>query len=203
MSLFSRNICPRCGAEYSAFSQACPKCGTKKVSTSYRASPQSDTVRRGSPAQARYEADARWQTIFGLCLVAAVVIAVIVLIMTTLKGGYTTYPAYTPPTEIETSPTPTPTATPTPPPTPNIESVTITFLGSPSVEGALNPGDSIQLKTSIYPVEFAEEPVTWASNNNDIATISPEGVVTGVSSGTTEIVARCHGAAVKYKVYVR
>ena len=202
MSLFSKNTCPRCGAEYSAFSQACPKCGAKKVSTSYRANPQSDTVRRGSPAQARYEADSRWQTIFGLCLVAAVVIAVIVLIMTTLKGGYEIYPQDLPPTEIETSPTPTPTQTPTPVPTPHIESVTITFLGVRSEQFAMSIGDTLQFRASIYPVEYAEEPVTWSTSDPDIARVDADGVVTGISAGATELVLRCHDAAVKIPFWV-
>lgn len=202
MGLLQKNICPNCGEEYSALRGSCPKCGARKAPASRRTPPASDSVRKGTPAGARTQENARWQLIFGLCLVAAVIIAVIVLITTTLNGSYDSAVASPSPSQIvDESPSPSPSETPIP--TPTVEEITLTFLGQPLKDNsfAMNVGDTIQLKASIFPVEI-EGTIEWSSTDETICTVSDTGLVTGIGSGSGTVIARCYGGAVQCTVLV-
>lgn len=202
MGLLNKKICPKCGEEFSPLRSECPKCGAAVRNRSLRAGAQSDTIKRGSSAQKQQETDSRWQLIFGLCLVAAVIIAVIILIMTTINGGYETYATPTPSQDIVESPTPPPTSTPPPSPTPTVESITITYLGDLKESFAMHIGDTpIPLRATIYPIEI-EGAVTWSSSNEGVCTVDAEGNVSAVGSGTAKIIARCYGAASECEVLV-
>ncbi|MEG1165857.1 MAG: hypothetical protein RSD68_05535, partial [Oscillospiraceae bacterium] len=83
-----KTVCPECGTEYSSLRASCPHCGAKKKTPSDRTPTTSDAVRSGTSANARAAENSKWQLIFGLCIVAAVIIAVIVLILTTINGSY-------------------------------------------------------------------------------------------------------------------
>lgn len=50
-------------------------------------------------------------------------------------------------------------------------------------------GGTYKLVCDITPVLTANKEVTWSSNNTDIATVAADGTVTGVATGTAEIVA--------------
>jgi hypothetical protein len=143
----------------------------------------------------------RWQLVFGLCLVAAVIIAVIVLIVTSVNGGYQIYPAASPSVEVSESPSQRPSPTPSPSPSPSVESITITYVGDERTEFSVGVGGTVPLGATIFPIEIEAE-VTWSSQNSDICTISANGVVTGVSKGTTKIVASCYGVTQECTVYV-
>ncbi len=201
MGLLQKNICPNCGEEYSALRGSCPKCGARKAASSRRTPPVSDSVRQGTAAGSRNRQNAKWQLIFGLCLVAAVIIAVIVLITTTLSGNYGSAAVSPSPDVVEVS-TP-PSEAPTPPPTPTVEELTITFLGQPLTDNsfAMKVGDTIQLKANIFPVEI-EGIIEWSSTDETICTVSDTGLVTGIGSGTGTVIARCYGAAVQCTVLV-
>lgn len=202
MGFIKKNICPNCSAEYSALRPSCPACGTRKPQPSSRTPAATDSVRQGTEANARAEENTRWQLIFGLCLVAAVIIAVIVLITTTLNGSYDTYATPTPPEEVDTLPSPSVPPTPTPTPTPTVEELKMTFLGTATEGFAMDIGETIQLKESIYPLEILG-PVEWSSENEAICTVDETGLVTGVSSGTTKVILRCFGASAECTVLVR
>ena len=201
MGLIKKTICPKCGEEYSVLRADCPYCGTRQQKLSARTPRSSDAVRKGTPASARAEVNTRWQMVFGLCLVAAVIVAVIVLITTTLNGDYKTAAA-APSAEETLTPTPTPTATPTP--TPTVESVTITFLGQviENSQFSTSLGQTTQLGATVYPLDI-ESKVEWSSNKEDIATVDENGLVTAVGAGWATIVARCYGAAAECKVLVK
>lgn len=201
MGLFQKNICPKCGQEYSALRGACPNCGARKLKPSSRTPASSDTVRNGSAAQAQRAEASRWQFVVGLCLVAAVIIAVIVLIVTTINGDYSTYPTPTPSEEI-TSPTPPPSPSPSPTPTPTVESVAATIWGNVTEGFTINPGDTVQLEAQVYPVEVVDG-VTWESTKENVCTVSSDGLVTGISSGSGSIIVRCYGKASEIPVIVR
>jgi hypothetical protein len=204
MGLIPGNICPKCGTEYSITKSVCPKCGARKQNASRRASMPANTARQGSPDAVRHEEDARWQLIFGLCLVAAVIIAVIVLIVTTIRGGYETYQPPVSPTPVIEEPTATPRPTPKPTPTPEVESITITFLGEAlnNNEFTVAIGATVQLGSSVYPVETVGK-VEWVSENADICTVSSDGLVTGVSPGWAKVYARLYGQETYCNVWVR
>lgn len=50
-------------------------------------------------------------------------------------------------------------------------------------------GESITLSATVKPVEKAKLGVTWKSNNEEIATITSDGIVTGVAEGRVSITA--------------
>lgn len=204
MGLFKTTICPKCGKEYSAFRSSCPNCGARKQTPTSRTTVTTDSTQRGTESSHRAAENARWQLIFGLCLVIAVIAAVIVLIVTTVNGNYETYPTPTPPVEAAPSPTPSPKETPaeTPEATPTVESVTITFLGEAKTEFSIDPGETIELDASINPIEV-EGPVEWSSTDENIVNVSEDGLVTAVSSGKANIICKCYGASVECNVLVR
>lgn len=199
MGLFKKIICPKCGYEYSAFRSCCPKCGARKQTPSERTAATTDSTRNGSDAARRAAEHARYQLIFGLCLVAAVIIAVIVLIVTTVNGNYDTYPTPTPSSVV--SPSVEPSPSPSPSPTPSVESVTITFLDEEKTEFSMSVGNTVQLGAIIYPVEI-EGPLEWESTDETVLTVSDDGLVTAVGSGSARVICRCYGAAAECSVLV-
>lgn len=201
MGLFKTIICPKCGKEYSAFKSGCPHCGARKQTPSTRTAATTDSARSGTVSSQRAAENERYQLVFGLCLVAAVIVAVIILIVTTVNGNYETYPTPTPSAAVSAAPTPSVAPTQTPAPTPAVESVTITFLNEAKTEFSMKTGNTIDLDASIYPVEI-EGPIEWSSADESIVTVSEDGVVTAVASGSTRIICRCYGAAAECKVLV-
>ena len=199
MAIIKKTLCPKCGKEYSALKMDCPYCGARKPNPSTRTPRSSDAVRNGTSASARAAANTRWQLVIGLCLIAAVIIAVIVLITTTLNGDYDEPASPTPSVEATPSESPTPTATPTP--TPTVESLTITFLGEEKKEFAAKVGDTIKLDAAVYPLEI-EGPIEWSSTNEDVIKVDKTGLVTAVGKGDAKVIARCFGAAAQCKVLI-
>ncbi|MEG1108891.1 MAG: Ig-like domain-containing protein [Oscillospiraceae bacterium] len=199
MGLFNKIICPKCGKEYSDFRTGCPNCGARKQNSSSRTPTSSDAVRSGTAAHAGAQANSRWRLIFGLCLVAAVIIAVIVLITTTLGGAYNVAPSPSP--SPSASATPVPTPTPTPPPTPTVESVTIKFLGEQKTEFSMKVGQTLQLTADIYPLDTGGT-VTWKSSAPDKCTVDKNGLVTGIGAGWGSVIATCYGKSTECKVLV-
>lgn len=199
MGLIKKTICPKCGQEYSVLRADCPYCGARQQKQSARTASSSDSVRKGTTAAARAEVNTQWQFILGLCLVAAVIIAVIILITSTINGDYET--AAPSPSAVETlTPSPSPTATPTP--TPTVESVTITFLGQEKTEFATSIGNTTALDATVYPLDV-EGAIEWSSSDESILTVDENGVVTAVGAGWASVIARCYGAAAQCKVLVR
>lgn len=201
MGLFQSNICPKCGAEYSAFRLTCPNCGARRLNPSGRTAAKTDTVRWGTPAQRQQSTSSHWQFIVGLCLVAAVIIAVIVLIVTTLNGNYSTYPTPIPSEAASPSPTLIPSPTPTPTPTPSVESVKVAYYGDPRDGFTLHVGQSIQMGALVYPIDI-EGGVTWEVDKPEICTVSDNGLVTAINSGTATLTVRCYGASATCTVWV-
>ena len=227
MSVIPQVVCKRCGKEFSALRPRCPYCGTRRVKSGDRVPLTTSSQNRGTPAAERAVLNTKWQMIFGLILLAAVVLAVIILVTVGLndaKADTASAPQNTPiantaapatatpepdvSDEPDTSPDPDttddPDATDTPEPseTPDagsVQSITLTFLGSPRTEFATGVGDEVQLKAQLTPDSDAE--VTWASDNDSIATVK-DGLVKGVKSGTTTITATCDGVTAKCTVYV-
>jgi len=199
MGLIKKTICPKCGQEYSVLRADCPYCGTRQQKPSARTPRSSDSVRNGTTARARAEVNTKWQMVFGLCLVAAVIVAVIVLITTTINGDYTTVAPS--PSSVE-SIEPSPSLTPTPTATPTVESITITFLGETKTEFSTKIGNTTKLEAVLYPVDVVGT-VEWSSSKEDILTVDQTGLVTAVSAGWATVTARCYGAAIECKVLVQ
>ena len=56
----------------------------------------------------------------------------------------------------------------------------------------INKGDKIKLKTTIVPVDAVDKTIKFLSENTKIASVSSEGEITGLSSGTTKIIAKAN-----------
>lgn len=208
MGIIPQITCRNCRKKYSGLLSKCPHCGAKKNTESQRtptsagASGREDST--GSPVRGETgnvsAANTRWQMIFGIILLAAVIIAVIVLISLSIngEGGSKTSPS--PSIDLGT-PSPTIPPTPTPSPTPYIESIMITYYGSERKEFSLDIGAQIPLQAAIYPLDDNPE-VTWRSDNDEICTVDQDGLVNGVSTGWTSIYAECGGVSQECKVYV-
>ena len=65
----------------------------------------------------------------------------------------------------------------------DVSSITIT--GNPSVE----VGGTVQLSAVVYPVNASNKNVTWSSNNDTIATVNQNGLVTTLGAGEVIITA--------------
>lgn len=82
-----------------------------------------------------------------------------------------------------------PSQNPNPEPSkPEQSNVPVTDV-SISGETVVVEGSSITLTAIVNPENATNKEVTWQSSNNGIATVSPSGVVTGISAGTTTITA--------------
>ena len=86
MSVIPQVKCRRCGESFSALRSRCPNCGTRRVSQSGRTPAPTPSTVKGTAAYERAETNTRWQMIFGLILVVAVILAVIVMVSTSLSG---------------------------------------------------------------------------------------------------------------------
>ncbi|MGI5978147.1 MAG: Ig-like domain-containing protein [Oscillospiraceae bacterium] len=203
MGVAKTTICPNCGAEYPAFRAECPNCGMRNEMRSERSPRGSDAVRKGTAASRRAQEGTRWQFIIGLCLVAAVIVAVVLLVTTTLNGSYdkpVVSPSPSP--SASAAPSPSPTPTPTPTPTPEVTSLTITFLGSKTEGFTAKTGDKIQLAASVAP-DTAKEGVKWSVDNESVIKIDENGLVTAVGTGKATITLECYGKTATCPVIIR
>lgn len=202
MGFIPEITCRHCGKKFSAIHNRCPNCGTRRIKQTNRSTPTTASAKSGTAAYARANTNAKWQFIFGCILVAAVILAVIVLITSSLGPAK---PVETPEPSIEVT-TPPPTPVPTDPPTPTIPvtSVAITFLGSPVTEFTQRvEWAPIDLNADVYPTDaLTTATVKWRSSDESVATVDVDGIVTAVGSGECEIIAECGGVATKCNVLV-
>lgn len=195
--------CRKCGRHYSGIRSRCPNCGTKRVKQSSRTASTTDSARPGTSANSRAALNTRWQMIFSLILLIAVIAAVIVLISASLDGKNDPDADITPTSDIvEPTPTATPIPTPSPSPTPTITSITISFLAETKTEFAMNIGDMVPLTATAYPLDVNAE-ITWSSTDESICLVDQDGVVTGVGSGWASVIAESGGVSAECKVWVR
>jgi hypothetical protein len=193
--------CKKCGRQYSGLKNHCPYCGAKHVKATTRTPATTAAARPGTAAASRASANTRWQAIFGIILLVAVITAVIVLITVSLGDAepVATTPAVTTPA-VTTAPPVTPT--PTPEPTPTVTSITISYFTDPKTEFSMSVGGQIPLTATVYPLDV-EATATWRSTDESICTVDENGVVTGVSAGWGSVIAECGGVAAECKVLVQ
>ena len=172
---------------------------------------------RGTAASERAAANTRWQMLFGVILVAAVILSVVVMVSSSLDGMDAGTVRATP-TPMATSSIPEVEAAPTPSPTPepNAESIKILYLNTKDLtpESAwptMHVGDSpITLNAVVYPMDQTFK-VTWSCSDvdgtalkmtlNDDDTISCECV--GAISGGVTITCSAGGISQDIKIYCR
>jgi hypothetical protein len=152
-------------------------------------------------ASGRAGVNTKWQMIFGAILLAAVILAVIVLVSSSLNGGVLATPS---PTASACDRGPFAFAEPDAHAEPDARS-------DQRSDHLLRRGDQglfngrrgkIQLMASVYPRDITAE-VTWSVENEEIATVDETGLVTGVSTGTTTIIAESYGMTTSCVVRVK
>ena len=181
MSLIPEVKCRRCGERFSSLRSRCPNCGTRRVSQSSRTPGATPGTVSGTASYERAGSNTRWQMIFGLILVVAVILAVIVMVSTSLNGTDVSVRKNTPPAAAPTvapeqpSVEPVPTPTPTPPPT--VEVLQIRYQENEREEFTMSPGEIVPINAYVSPLTITDK-VKWSSDDPDeeyfIITVDPE-----------------------------
>ena len=215
MSVIPEVKCRRCGESFSALRSRCPNCGTRRVTQSARTpSPTPSTV-RGTASYERAETNTKWQMIFGLILVVAVILAVIVMVSTSLNGldsgtvnvKVTTPPVTVAPPTIDTPPTPSPT------PTPTVESIKVfNFNNEIKTDFTmhLSQNEKVALTATAYPVEqFTDARFTWKSGDETLMKVTPTDdtkgctcEILGTKAGGVTLTVSCNGTDLVLTVYL-
>ena len=186
MSVIPQVKCRRCGESFSALRSHCPNCGTRRVTQSGRTPAPTPSTVKGTAAYERAETNTRWQMIFGLILVVAVILAVIVMVSTSLNGldtqsgkGSNNNIVATPTPTVNVAPTVEPPPTPTPTPTPPVEAINIQCFGTDVKDEFtmhLSSDPKITLQATVLPMEvFTTENthITWKSSDESLFTVTP------------------------------
>ena len=202
MALNKQVKCRRCGETFSALRSRCPNCGTRRVTQSGRTPAATPSTVSGTQAYQRANTNSRWQMIFGLVLVVAVILAVIVLVSTGLNSSDAASVRVTPTPpisvadqgvpEIEAAPTPTPT------PTPTVESVVIRYNVTQTEDITMYVGDpDINLNAVVYPQTIENAVINWSSSDSSILKVTTnadgEAVCTAIAAGTVNVTAEAYG----------
>lgn len=168
MKIIPEVKCRRCGESFSALRTTCPSCGTRRVAQSTRTPAATPGSTRGTPAYERSNVNTKWQMIFGLILVVAVILAVIVMVSTgmndTSYGTPSSKPTKAPASteEAEAAPTAEAVPTPTPSPTPNIQTLEIRYKydDKKREDVMVSVGDELPLYAAIMPSDITGK-VEW------------------------------------------
>lgn len=204
MNIIPQVTCRRCGEKFSALRSRCPNCSTRRVSQSRRNPNPTPSTVNGTPSYDRAVANTKWQLIFGLILVVAVILAVIVMVSTSLDNEgtpATKTPATSSISDLPTTPIQPQIETPTPPPatpTPEVKTVDIYYYTQKKEEFTMAVGDEPLPLTAVpYPLTAAStDDIVWSVDDESIATVTKtEGgcEVTAVGVGTTNLRATCFG----------
>ena len=170
MSLIPEVKCRRCGERFSSLRSRCPNCGTRRVTQSSRTPGATPGTVSGTASYERAASNTRWQMIFGLILVAAVILAVVVMVSTSLNGTDVSVkpnkPSASAPTvePLQPSVEPVPTPTPTPPPT--VEVLQIRFNDKELTDFTTYPGEVLSLSAYVSPLTITDK-VKWSSEDKD------------------------------------
>lgn len=223
MSMIPEVKCRRCGQSFSALRTRCPNCNTRRVMQSGRTPAATPGTVKGTASYDRAETNTRWQLIFGLILVVAVILAVIVMVSTSLNGldneGTPTRRSRSTPTPavqtedpsmfIETPPTPSPT------PTPTVESIKLFFFEKElTQEGGgftmRSTEDPLTITARAYPADqFADATFSWRVSDPTKLQLTPSAdtksceckFLEAVSGGVT-LTVTCYGKEFTIPVYL-
>ena len=193
MAFLPRTTCRRCGREYEGFRSRCPYCGTRKVRQSERTPSTTAGLNEGTSAYARRDLNTRWQLIFAVILLVAVLLAVIVLVSQGLNQKVKATPT---PVIVPTTFTPIPpTETPPPTATPTLEKLVIMSYAHETNDITIQKvGQGAQLQAQAYPnnIEIAGH-VKWTSADEKIVKVTDAGFVEAVGVGWTRVTAEVFG----------
>ncbi len=166
--------CRRCGETFSSMRSRCPNCGTSRVTQSSRTPGPTPGTVQGTASYERAETNTKWQIIFGLILVAAVILAVIVMVTGSLEGTDSQQrpTQITPPVVTEYVPVIEEPPTPPPTPTPTVEGLRVMFFTNEiQTDFTIWVDDPIDLTVQVMPLTLQGLRVDWKSTNTDILTV--------------------------------
>jgi len=69
------------------------------------------------------------------------------------------------------------------------DQILVTGIGLDTVNIKLNVGDSIQVTATVIPNQATDKSLSWSSDHPEIASVSANGMITGVSAGSAKITA--------------
>lgn len=197
MSLIPNTTCQRCHRQYPAFRSRCPHCGMKKEETAQRAVPEADSAVKGSEASRRAAENVNWQMLIGGILLVCIIVAVIALVSVNVKKDVGELPPEQGQQQLDdiaptSVPTPTVEPSPSPTPPPAITALMITFNNAELTDFTEPVGSELQLTATPYPLGIEVE-VIWSSDNEEVATITEDGLLTIVGEGVCTIEAQAGG----------
>lgn len=64
-------------------------------------------------------------------------------------------------------------------------------------ESTIKVGETTTLKANVLPADVDDKTIVWSSENNDVASVTNEGIVTGHKAGTTKIIATTNANGLK------
>lgn len=219
MSILPEVKCRRCGQTFSALRTSCPNCGTRRVSQSGRTPAPTPSTVKGTAAAERADTNTRWQMIFGLILVVAVILAVIVMVSTSLNGLDNGVPSAAGRTKTTPTPEPTPEMTvieapptPVPTPTPKPDSVKVFFFEKDYTDKDFtikNGWEPVKLTAQAYPVgNFPDATFKWTISDDSVIKITvsedtKECTCEFVSHrpGGVTLTCSCNGVEAKVTIY--
>lgn len=205
--------CRRCGETFSSLRSRCPNCGTRRVSQSSRTPSTTPGTVKGTASYDRAETNTKWQMIFGLILVVSVILAVIVMVSTSLDGadnaGQSKVTAPVAVTndipQIEAAPTAPPT------PTPSVEKLSIKFFEKEIETDCtmrLSNDETITLTAVPYPLTITGVKINWSVSNDEVLEIIPsedtlscDVHIIGTVAGGVNLTAECFGVEKTIKIY--
>ncbi len=176
MGMIPEVKCRRCGETFSSMRSRCPNCGTRRVTQSSRTPGTTPGTVRGTASYERAETNTKWQMIFGLILVVAVILAVIVMVSTSLNGADQVETKVTPPVAV-TSNVPNIEAAPTAPPTPtpSLEKIDIKNYENTVTEFTmhLSQNEVVPLTAVPYPLTIEGVKFTWSVSDDTVLQLTP------------------------------
>lgn len=176
MGMIPEVKCRRCGETFSSLRSRCPSCGIRRVTQSTRTPSPTPATVRGTAAYERAEANTKWQMIFGLILVVAVILAVIVMVSTSLDGADNVQSKVTAPVAM-TSNVPTIEAAPTmePTPTPSLEKIEVKNYENVITDFTMHLSNNEVVKLTAVPYPMTVEGVkfTWSVSDDSILQLTP------------------------------
>ena len=217
MGVIPQVKCRRCGAVFSSMRSRCPNCGTRVVSQSSRVPGTTPGMIRGTAAHDRAETNTKWQMAFGLILVIAVILAVIVMVTSSLESidtagiQATATPALL--SDLQPQIEAAPTAEPTP--MPKVESIKILYMNTKDLtpENAwptMHVGESININAVVYPMDILNPVISWSCSDDSgeylTLTENDDGTVDlfcnkNIAGGVT-VTATCNGTSQTIKIYL-